>query len=103
MIGALFLAPTLIQAKGDKKDSKTRLQKTTAQRTSTFLDINNISTWFYNDGVSDITPNGNSGLVYPKGSGKTAVFTAGLLWGAKVAGDPDPRVGGTAYRTGLTG
>lgn len=101
MIGALFLAPTLIQAKGDKKDSKTRLQKTTAQRTSTFLDINNISTWFYNNGISDITPTGNSGLVFPKGSGKAAVFTSGLLWGAKVAGDPDPRVGGTAYRTGL--
>ena len=101
MIGALFLAPTLIQAKGDKKDDRARLQKTTTQRANTYLDINNISTWFYNNGWSDITPNGNSGLVYPKGSGKTAVFTAGLLWGAKVAGDPDPRVGGTAYRTGL--
>jgi len=101
MIGALFLAPMLIQAKGDKKDNRTRLQKTTAQRANTYLDINNISTWFYNNGWSDITPNGNSGLVYPKGSGKTAVFTAGLLWGAKVAGDADPRVGGTAYRTGL--
>ncbi len=101
MIGALFLVPQLTQAKGDKKDNRTRLQKTTAQRANTFLDINNISTWFYNNGWSDITPKGNSGLVYPKGSGKTAVFTAGLLWGAKVAGDPDPRVGGTAYRTGL--
>ena len=101
MIGALFLAPTLLQAKGDKKDNKTTLQKTTAQTASTYLDINNISTWFYNTGVSDITPNGNSGLVYPKGSGKTAVFTSGLLWGATVTGDPDPRVGGTAYRTGL--
>ena len=101
MIGALFLAPMLIQAKGDKKDNKARLQKTTAQRSNTRLDINNISTWFYNNGISDITPNGNSGLVYPKGSGKTAVFTAGLLWGARVAGDADPRVGGTAYRTGL--
>ena len=101
MIGALFLAPTLIQAKGDKKDNKTRLQKTTVQRSSTRLNINNISTWFYNDGKSDITPNGNSGFFFPKGSGKAAVFTAGLLWGARVAGDPDPRVGGTAYRTGL--
>ncbi|MCH8941196.1 MAG: hypothetical protein IIA48_01950 [Bacteroidetes bacterium] len=101
MIGALFLAPTLIQAKGDKKDNRTRLQKTNAQRTNILLDINNISTWFYNNGWSDITPNGNSGLVYPKGSGKTAVFTAGLLWGAKVPGFADPRVGGTAYRTGL--
>ncbi len=101
MIGALFLAPMLLQAKGDKKNNRTRLQKTTAQKANTFLDINNISTWFYNNGWSDITPNGNSGFVYPKGSGKTAVYTAGLLWGARVAGDPDPRVGGTAYRTGL--
>lgn len=101
LIGALFLAPSLLQAKGDKKDGKTKLQKTTAQTASTMLDINNISTWFYNTGISDITSNGNSGLVFPKGSGKTAVFTSGLLWGAMVANDPDPRVGGTAYRTGL--
>ncbi|PJA99539.1 MAG: hypothetical protein CO128_03340, partial [Ignavibacteriales bacterium CG_4_9_14_3_um_filter_30_11] len=101
MFGALFLAPTLLQAKGDKKDGKTTLKKTTAQTASTLLDINNISTWFYNTGESDITPDGNSGFVFPKGSGKAAVFTAGLLWGARVDGDPDPRVGGTAYRTGL--
>ena len=101
MFGALFLAPTLLQAKGDKKDGKTTLKKTTAQTASTLLDINNISTWFYNTGESDITPDGNSGFVFPKGSGKAAVFTAGLLWGARVDGDPDPRVGCTAYRTGL--
>jgi len=86
--------------KGDKKD-KTNLRKVTDQKTYTFMDINNISTYFYNNGWSDITPNGNSGFVYPKGTGKTAVFTSGLMWGAKVAGDPNPRVGGTAYRTGL--
>jgi hypothetical protein len=65
------------------------------------LNINNISSYFFNNGISDISAQGNSGLVYPKGSGKTAAFTSGLLWGARVAGDPDPRVGGTAYRTGL--
>ena len=84
-----------------KDDKKGKQQKITDQKTYTFLDINNIATYFYNNGKSDITPNGNSGFVYPKGTGKTAVFTSGLLWGAKIAGDPNPRVGGTAYRTGL--
>lgn len=67
----------------------------------TYLDINNISTQLYNNGIGDIDPNGNSGLVFPKGSGKTACFTSGLLWGGLVQDDPQPRVGGTAYRTGL--
>ena len=82
-------------------DKKNDLRIVTDQKTYTFLDINNIATYFYNNGISDNTPTGNSGFVYPKGTGKTAVFTSGLLWGAKVAGDPNPRVGGSAYRTGL--
>ncbi|HED37347.1 MAG TPA: hypothetical protein ENI76_03760, partial [Ignavibacteria bacterium] len=96
----LFSFPTTAFSQGDKKD-KTGLQKVTDHKTYTFLDINNISTYFYNNGWSDTTPNGNSGFVYPKGTGKTAVFASGLLWGAKVAGDFNPRVGGTVYRTGL--
>jgi len=80
---------------------KNDLRKVTDQKTYTFLDINNISTYFYNDGQSDISPIGNSGFIYPKGTGKTAAFVSGLMWGAKVAGDPDPRVGGSAFRTGL--
>ncbi|MGA7836708.1 MAG: T9SS type A sorting domain-containing protein [Ignavibacteriaceae bacterium] len=101
MIGMLFLVPGLLRAEGNKKDGGKSLNKTNAQIAQTWLDINNISTYFYNNGISDISPAGNSGFVFPQGSGKTAVFTAGLLWGAKVAGDPDPRVGGTAYRTGI--
>ncbi|MFN2128796.1 MAG: hypothetical protein ACK2TU_13135, partial [Anaerolineales bacterium] len=55
-----------------------------------------------NNGISDIDVNQqNSGLVFPKGSGKTAAFTSGLLWGARIPGDPQVRVGGTAYATGL--
>ncbi|HED07451.1 MAG TPA: hypothetical protein ENI57_04990, partial [Ignavibacteria bacterium] len=95
-----LITSTSLYPKGDKKD-KTGLRKVTDQKAYTFMDINNISTYFYNNGWSDITPNGNSGFVYPKGTGKTAVFTSGLMWGAKVAGDPNPRVGGSAYRTGL--
>lgn len=96
----LFSLQAATFSQGDKK-SKTGARKITDQKTYTFLDINNIATYFYNNGWSDITPNGNSGFEYPKGTGKYAVFTSGLLWGAKVASDPDPRVGGTTYRTGL--
>ncbi len=100
-ISILFLVPGL-RAEGDKKDGRNALPKTTADQVAlTSLNINNISSYFFNNGISDISALGNSGLVYPKGSGKTAVFTSGLLWGARVAGDADPRVGGTAYRTGL--
>ncbi len=100
-ISILFLVPGL-RAEGDKKDGRNALPKTTADQVAlTSLNINNISSYFFNNGISDISAAGNSGLVYPKGSGKTAAFTSGLLWGARVAGDPDPRVGGTAYRTGL--
>jgi len=67
----------------------------------TKLNINNISSYFYNEGRSDISIQGNSGFVFPKGSGKTAVFQSGFLWGAKIPGDPQPRVGGSSYRTGL--
>lgn len=100
-ISILFLVPGL-RAEGDKKDGRNALPKTTADQVAlTSLNINNISSYFFNNGISDIAASGNSGLFYPKGSGKTAVFTSGLLWGARVVGDPDPRVGGTAYRTGL--
>jgi len=101
VMSIFFLIPGL-RAEGDKKvKSNGDLTKINNYVALTSLNINNISTYFFNNGISDISSAGNSGLVYPKGSGKTAVFTSGLLWGARVAGDPDPRVGGTAYRTGL--
>jgi len=101
LMSILILAPEVIQAEGNKKDEGNKLSKTNAQKSATYLDINNISSYFYNNGISDISSVGNSGFVYPKGSGKTAVFTSGLLWGAIVTDPAAPRVGGTAYRTGL--
>ena len=101
LMSILIFTTDQLQAEGNKKDGGNKLSKTNAQTASTYLDINNISSFFYNNGISDIASSGNSGFVYPKGSGRTAVFTSGLLWGAKVSGFADPRVGGTAYRTGL--
>jgi hypothetical protein len=96
----ISISVLLFAEDGNKKDSKS-LNKTQGTPVRTFLNINGLSTQIYNDGNSDITPDGNSGVIFPKGSGKTAVFESGLLWGAQVAGDPQVRVGGSAYRQGL--
>jgi hypothetical protein len=102
-IGILFLLQASTPAKVGVKDNNknNNVQKSLAQVARTFMDINNLSTQFYNNGIGDIDPSGNAGCVYPKGSGKTCVFTSGLLWGGFVQGDAQVRVGGTAYRTGL--
>ncbi len=100
----LMLTPFLFSAaKSEGKDKKVQSPANTKGDPSrTLLNINNFSTYFYNNGSSDIDPSGNSGFVYPKGSGKTAVFQSGFLWGAYYHGDSQPRVGGSAYRQGLT-
>lgn len=81
---------------GDKKNNT--LNKITGSPVYKKFNINRISTFFKNDGESDINPNGNSGFEYPRRSGKTAIFQAGLVWGGKVGGQI--RVGGSSYRQG---
>ena len=67
-----------------------------------YLNLNNISTIFKNDGISDINITGDHpAFVYPFGTGKTAVFMSGFLWGAIVDDPTIPNVGGSTYRTGL--
>jgi hypothetical protein len=87
-------------AEGEKSENNS-LKKIQGSPSRTYMNINNVSTLIYNDGNSDIDPSGNSGAVFPKGSGKAAVFESGLLWGARIEGDPQVRVGGSAYRQGL--
>ena len=72
----------------------------TPQRT--YLNANLLSTVLKNDGTSDIDIyEQNSGLVYPKGSGKATMFQSGFIWGAKVSSDSSIRVGGSRYSSGL--
>ena len=69
-----------------------------------YLNLNKISTIFKNNGISDIDINeAGSGFVFPKGSGKTAVYISGFLWGAYAGNDPEVRVGGSTYWSGLQG
>ena len=96
----ILLITTEHFAEGDKSEGNS-LKKIQGSPSRTYMNINNVSTLIYNNGNSDIDPSGNSGAVFPKGSGKAAVFESGLLWGARIEGDPQVRVGGSAYRQGL--
>jgi hypothetical protein len=79
-----------------------RLSKTMGAPVYTYMNVNNISTVYRNDGTSDIdATQQNSGLVFPKGSKKTAMYSSGLLWAARIAGDPQVRVGGSGHRSAL--
>src|SRR4030095_8352848 len=53
------------------------------------IDINHINMWVTTFGTIawDVTT-GNAGLVYPKGTDKTAIFASGLWMGAKVGTTP---------------
>ena len=86
-----------VRAEGGDKKSNT-LTKITGSPVYKKFNINRISTFFKNDGESDINPNGNSGFEYPRRSGKTAIFQAGLVWAGKVNGQI--RAGGSSYRQG---
>ncbi|MEE9431171.1 MAG: T9SS type A sorting domain-containing protein [Melioribacteraceae bacterium] len=88
-----------LNAEGEESKKASSLNKTNGKPSRTHFNINNISTWIYNNGDTDIGPNGNSGFVYPKGSGKAAMFESGLVWGAKIKGEV--RVGGSTYNQGL--
>ncbi|MBN2571045.1 MAG: hypothetical protein JXA68_02860, partial [Ignavibacteriales bacterium] len=64
------------------------------------LNINNISTYVYNNGYLDCNyQEGDCGFYYPKGSSKCLLFHSGFLWATKIFGEY--YLGGSNYRTGL--
>lgn len=81
-------------------DGKSRsLNKNSSTPAYTLFNINNISTYIYNNGEADINLQGNSGLEYPKGSGKAVMFESGVMWGGKV--NNEIRAGGSFYNSML--
>jgi len=104
LVALLVFGNAFAEDEGGKKG--TSLNKPLGSPIRAYMNINSISTVIKNTGISDIDVfETNSGLVYPKGSGKTAVFESGLVWGA-ILNDPgelDPHVGGSTYREGLQG
>lgn len=82
--GIAFAAPQKSAARKKARPAKSsRTQITDLQR----IDINNISMVVKNTGsFAYDTESGGAGLEFPKGTGKTAVFAAGLWMGALVNG-----------------
>ena len=63
------------------------------------VNINNVSTFVWNDGRMDIAPKNGSGFEYWKGTKRFSVFASGVYWGGYI--DNEIRIGGTKYRTSL--
>jgi hypothetical protein len=90
------------EIKAQQRGSAAALEKVMGTPVYTWININKISTVLRDNGTADIdVTQNNSGLVYPKGSQKTAIYESGLLWAARIAGDPQVRVGGSAYSSGM--
>jgi hypothetical protein len=80
---ALILLATVCIA-GKSGEEKGKLNKPEIINQYKFLDINQINCTINSDGVfADERRTGASGLEWPKGTGKTAVFTAGM-WAAGI-------------------
>ena len=101
-----LMAAFTMDATSGERDKKAApagsLNMTLGTPVYTWINANRISTILRNNGTADIdVAQANSGLQYPKGSNKTAIYLSGPLWGARIAGDPQPRVGGSAFTSGL--
>lgn len=90
-----LIIPFPIFGQSKKSNSNPPLYKANGEPSYAQLNINNLSTWFRNNGESDLSPNGSAGFVYPKGNWRSVVYQTGFLWGGKV--DGLVRVGGSNY------
>ncbi|MBI1937133.1 MAG: hypothetical protein HYS25_03325 [Ignavibacteriales bacterium] len=87
----------------NKNKKKNSLSKVAGDPSATRININNISTWIVNDGNTDYNLSTSaSGFEFPKGSGKTAIYASGFVWGGSVVNEGRQfRVGGSTYEQGL--
>lgn len=97
-LGALSLG--FYKEKGDSPYN--RLSKTNNNDFSEYIAINQILMWISNNGMGSHDPRvDQSGFFWPGGIGatQTAIFSDGLIWGARVG--REIRTGGATYRYGL--
>jgi hypothetical protein len=93
---------TVANAQNPCGEEKKSLPKIATNDNYSWFTINNIFNWYGNNGNSSYNqPTANSGLEYPGGSGKGAVYEDGIVWGGFHKGRAIPKVGGSAYRYGL--
>ncbi|MDQ7816701.1 MAG: T9SS type A sorting domain-containing protein [Melioribacteraceae bacterium] len=97
----LFLLIVLVFITSRIFSQPSKLQKDVLDSTIQFtrININNISTSFSNNGLSDYNFNGVKGFRYPKDFYSAGFWWSGLLIGGKVNGEI--RVSGTSFKTSL--
>jgi hypothetical protein len=95
----LYYCNNVYYAKEKDKSSSGKSNTLSVTARYSKFNINNISTYIYNNGLADCQPNNNSSFVYPKGTDRTAIFCSGVCWGGKV--DGQIRTGGSTYWSGL--
>jgi hypothetical protein len=88
------------EAGKEQASKEPALQKIKTNDVYDYFLINNLLNPYSNNGDGSINPiTGGSGLEYPKGSNKTAIFEDGLVWGGYSKGSL--KVGGSVYRHAL--
>ena len=89
--------------RGVKGQRPLQVSSTLGSPNRTHFDINRLQTSFWYDGISDYNYGrvGDAGLIYPKGSAKSAIYNAGLLWDARYGIGGEIRAGGVSYFSGL--
>ncbi len=104
---ALLLAGGFLREPLLGEDHKSRATgqpaKTLGSPNRAKVNINRISSGFYDDGSSDrdVVDKSSPGMYYPKGDGRSAVYASGVMWGALCGESRDLRIGGCGYNSGL--
>jgi hypothetical protein len=99
----ILLSSFVLKAEGVEGKDKGKVYKTTGSPQITKFNINNISTFFGNDGISDLNITGDSGFQFPIGSGKTVFYESGFVYGGnypKADGTKEFRISGSTYNRG---
>jgi hypothetical protein len=85
-----------------KNGRNQRLAKPTGVPTRTLVNVGQLAMWIYADGLASVDPDGNSGIIFPRGTAGV-IYQDGLIFGGYVQDGIEPalRVGGQAYTTGM--
>ena len=107
VLGLVFCNPMLAKEKaGAATDTPSLSRSVQGSRTNqTLINVGQLAMWIQSNGISAITPGGNSGLFFPRGLANNAavIFTDGPVWGGFVNDGAEPalRVGGSTYDPGM--
>src|SRR5512135_667268 len=102
-VALLLLVASSAFAGLSAKDKAHGLQKTTGYDLYRPFLINNVFNYYGNNGDGSFNKfsTNNEGFEFYKGTGKTAIFEDGVVWGGYHKGRVTAKVGGSVYRHGL--